>query len=140
MELSWNPNTKCTEKPQSSVSTHPLLRCSLFFKKYLNRQVRTDKLVTTLVLVLQYYPQWYILSHFFKLLKVLSLSRMLVEFTLTCMFNHLEEQLFNFMVFTFLENALNLWIYSWPNSPIKTPGRTFLKSVSPKTNTVEETI
>ena len=23
MELSWNPNTKCTEKAQFSISTHP---------------------------------------------------------------------------------------------------------------------
>ena len=22
MELSWNPNEKCTEKPQSSISAH----------------------------------------------------------------------------------------------------------------------
>ena len=32
--------------------------------------------------------------------------------------------MFQFMVFTFLENAF---------SPLKTPGRTFWKSVSPKT-------
>ena len=23
MELSWNPNIKCVEKPHSSISTHP---------------------------------------------------------------------------------------------------------------------
>ena len=23
MEVFWNPNTKCTESPQSSISTHP---------------------------------------------------------------------------------------------------------------------
>ena len=83
MELSWNPNTKCTEK-----------------------------LVTTLALVLQYYPQWYILSYFFKLLRIFSLFRMLVEFCLTLMFHHAWEKFFNFMVFTFLENALNLWIFT----------------------------
>ena len=30
MELSWNPNTKCTEKPQSSISTHPFSDVSSF--------------------------------------------------------------------------------------------------------------
>ena len=24
MEFSWKPNPKCTEKPQPSISTHPL--------------------------------------------------------------------------------------------------------------------
>ena len=58
-----------------------------------------------------WYLQWYIFPRFFKLVRVLSLSRMLVEFflSLTCMFHHVWEKFFNLVVFTFLENALNLW-------------------------------
>ena len=37
---------------------------------------------------------------------------MLVQFSLTCMFHHVWEKFFNFMVFTFLEYALNLWIFN----------------------------
>ena len=32
--------------------------------------------------------------------------------SLTCMFHHALKKCFNFMVFTFLENALNLWIFT----------------------------
>ena len=35
VEFSWNPNTKCTEVSQSSISTHPFLIFP-FFQKYLN--------------------------------------------------------------------------------------------------------
>ena len=49
-------------------------------------------------------------TYFLKLLRVFPLCRILIEFSLTCMFHHLWGTLFNFMVFTFLENALNRWI------------------------------
>ena len=52
------------------------------FQKYINSQVRTNKMVN-------------ILSYFFKLLRPLSLSRMLVEFSLACIFNHLREKILN---------------------------------------------
>ena len=32
MEFSWNPNTKCTEKPQSSISMHPFSDVPFFSK------------------------------------------------------------------------------------------------------------
>ena len=44
------------------------------------------------------------------------------------------------MVFTFLENALNLCIFTQGRIPLKTPGRMFWKSVSRKTKMVEETM
>ena len=44
---------------------------------------------------------------------------------------------FPFMVFTVLENALNLCIFQFP---LKTPGRIFWKSVSSKTKSVEKTM
>ena len=48
MEFSWNLYIKCTEKPQSSISTHPFLMSPLF-QKYLNLHVRTKKLVNSVV-------------------------------------------------------------------------------------------
>ena len=57
-------------------------------------------------------------------------SPMLMEFSL---FHHMLEIFFQFMVFTFLENTLNLCIfYSCPGSPLKTPGRTILKICFPQ--------
>ena len=45
---------------------------------------------------------------------------MLVEFFLICMFYHVWEKFFNFMVFTFLEDALDLWIFtSVPQSKLQ---------------------
>ena len=37
---------------------------------------------------------------------------MLVEFSLTCIFHHVQEKVFQFMVLTFLENAWNLCIFT----------------------------
>ena len=46
------------------------------------------------------------------------------------MFHQVWETFFNFMVFTFLEDALNLWIFT----------HALVSQVSPKTKRVEETI
>ena len=62
-------------------------------------------------LVLQDWSQGYILSYFLKLLRVLSLSRMLDEFSLTCKFHHVWEN-FLFIVFVFLKKGLNLRIFT----------------------------
>ena len=80
------------------------------FQKYLNTQVRTNKLVNSVV----YHLCPSILAsvihpYFFKLLRVLPPSRMLVQFSLTCIFYHAWEN--QFMVFT-LENELNLRIFN----------------------------
>ena len=37
---------------------------------------------------------------------------MLIEFSLTCIFHHVWEKIFQFMVFTFLENALSLCVFT----------------------------
>ena len=47
-------------------------------------------------------------------------------------------KMFQLMMFIFLENEFNLCIFT--RSPIKTPGRIFLKSVSPKTKEMEKTM
>ena len=82
-----------------------------FFQKYLNPQVRTNKLVNSVV----YHPCPSRLAsgihpYFFKLLRVLSLSRMLVEFS-DLHIPPCAENFVQFMVFT-LENALNLAIFT----------------------------
>ena len=66
--------------------------------------------------VVQDYPQGYILSYIYKLLGVLFVSKMLDEFSLSCIFHHVWEECFQFMVFTFLENAMNLC--SFTHAPV----------------------
>ena len=81
------------------------------FQKYLNPQVRNSKLVNSVVyhscpsrLASGKHP------YFFNLLRVLSLSRMLVEFS-DLYIPQSVAKVFQFMVFT-LENAFNLNIFT----------------------------
>ena len=81
------------------------------FQKYLNPQVRNIKLVNSVVyhscpsrLTSWKHP------YFFNLLRVLSLSRMLVDFS-DLYIPPCVAKRFQFMVFT-LENALNLCIFT----------------------------
>ena len=76
MEFPWNPNTNCAEKPQSSIPTRSFSNY-FFFQKYLNLQVRTNKICIHNKLV--YSTKW--------------------------------GKFFQFIVFIFVENALNLWIF-----------------------------
>ena len=71
----------------------------------------------------------YILSYFFKLLRVLSLSRMLNEFSLTCTFHHVWENFFSLWCWKCIET---LHFYSCTSPPLKTPGRIFLKMCFPQ--------
>ena len=111
---------------------HILFLMFPLFWKYLNPQVRNTKLVNSVVYHL--FPSILaseIHSFFFKLLRVLSLSRMLVQFSLTCIFYHVWEK------FSIYGVHIRKWIesmhfYSCPSSPLKTPGTIFWKSVSPK--------
>ena len=110
MEFSW----KLIQSVQRKLSL--LFQRTLFlmfplFQKYLNSQVRNNKLVNNVVyhscpsrLASGKHP------YFFKLLRVLSLSRMLAEFS-DLYSRPSVEKLFQFMVFT-LENTLNLGIFT----------------------------
>ena len=80
------------------------------FQNHINLQVRTKKLVNSVVyhscplrlaLGIHYY--------FFKLLRVLSLSRMIVEFSLTYICYHVGK-IFSIYGVT-LENTSNLWMF-----------------------------
>ena len=62
----------------------------------------------------------------------LTTSKILVEFYLTCIFHHVWKNNFHFVVFTFLENTLNLCIFT--HAQIPTPN-----SVSLKTKGVDKT-
>ena len=116
-EIFLKPQYKCAEVPQSSISTHPfsvvlsLLRISQ--PSGCENQQRVN-----FTLSLQYYPQGCILSYFYKLLRALSLSRMLVEFSLNLNMPPCVGKIFRFMVSTFLENAF-IYIHG-SRSPLKT--------------------
>ena len=104
----------------------PLFQCTLFlmfplFQKYFKPQVRTNKMVNSVF----YHPCPSILASriqpfiFFKFLRALSLSRMFVEFStmlhiLPCA---ICVKNFKSMVFAFLENALNLGIFTHAHVP-----------------------
>ena len=95
--FAWN----FLETPIQNVQRcfRPLFQHTLFlvfpiFQKYLNPQVRNNKMAFP-ILALQNQPQRYILSYFFKLLRALSFYRILVEFSLTCIFHHVWEKVFD---------------------------------------------
>ena len=110
------------------------------FQKYFNPQFRTNKLVNSVV----YHLCPSILAsgihlYFFKLLWILSLSRMLVKFSLTCIFHHVWEKFFNLwcshqkMNCIFTHNLV-------PHSKLQV---TFFENLFPpraKNNGVEETM
>ena len=56
---------------------------------------------------------------------------MLVEFSLTCMFHHMWEKIFSFMVFIFLENALNQWIFTHAPGPQSKRHVEFFENIFP---------
>ena len=124
----------CTEKAQFSNSMHPFSDIPSF-SKILNPQVRTWKLVNSVF----YHPcplilasQGYNFLFLFKLLRVLPL-RMLVEFSLTYIFQHVWETVFHLWCSHSQKIIESMLFYSCPSLPLETPGRIFWKSVSPET-------
>ena len=87
------PQYTRAQVPQFSISMYPF-SVAHYFRRYLNFfQIRINKMVNSITtLALQDQSQGYILSYFFKVLRVLPLSRMLVQFSLkTCIFHHVWE-------------------------------------------------
>ena len=86
---------RCTEKPQSSISKHPFSEVPSFSKisqpSGQNQQIGKQCCLRPLF----FKPHGYIFSYCFKLLRVLSLSRMLAEFSLTCTFHQLWGKIFS---------------------------------------------
>ena len=69
---------------------------------------------------------------------VFYLSRMLVQLSLTYMFQHVGENFFNLCCSHSLKMHGIYHFYSFLSLPLKTPGRIFWKYVSPKTEGVEK--
>ena len=103
-----------------------------FFQKYLKLQIRTNKMVNSVV-----YPSCSsrlasgIHPYFFKLLRVLFISRMLVEFSLTMYVPPCVWKFFPFFGVHIRKCIESMHFYSCLSSPLKTPGTVFWKSVSP---------
>ena len=119
------------EKPQSFISTHPFSDVPSF-SKYFNPQVRTNKLVNSVV----YHPCPSRLAsgihpYFFKLLRVLSLSRMLVEL-LWLVYSTMCGKNFPVYGVHIRKCVESMHFYSYPESTLTSPGTIFWKSVSPK--------
>ena len=110
MEFLLNPNTKRAEKPQSSISSHPI--SDVPYQNYVNSQVRANRQVHS---AFYHHCPSRLVSGIHTSISLNSLwfylSRMLVDFSLTCIFQGVGI-IFQFMVFTFLKNALNLFIFT----------------------------
>ena len=85
MEFSLHPSTKCAEMPQSSISMHPFSEVSTG----LNQQNGKQCCLPTFFLMISPKDTNF---HISLNLRVLSLSRMLVEVSLTCIFHHVCEK------------------------------------------------
>ena len=112
------------------------------FQIYLNHQFKTNKLINIVV----YHPfpsRLASMIHpfiFFKLLRVLSLSRMLDEFSLTYIFYHVWENISIYGVPIPRKCIECMHFYLCPSLALKMPGGILWTSVSPKTKGVEETM
>ena len=140
MEFSWNPNTKCTERSLNLLFQRTLFLMLSIFQKYFNTYVRNNKLVNSFV----YHPCPSRLAsmitsfHISLNSRVLSLSRMLVEFPLICIFHISHFSIHGAQITRkFIESV---HIYWCPISPLKSSFRISWKSVSHNTKGVEETM
>ena len=116
MEFSWNPNTNCTEKPQSSSSTHPFSDVPLF-------QKHRDTSFHISLNSLGFYLSECLLNFLWLVYSTMCGKKFSIYGV------HIPRKCIESMHF-----------YSCPSPPLKTPGRIFWKSVSPKTKGVEETM
>ena len=97
----------------------------LFFKNISTSQVRTNKLVNKVV----YHPcpsrlASGIYSYFFKLLRVLSLSRMLTELSLNYIFTMYGKS-FSIYGVQIRKCIESMYFFSCTSSSLKTPGTNF---------------
>ena len=129
---SVNRNTKCTGKPQSSISMHPFSNVSS--QNYLNRQIRINKLVNNVFLPPFSFKMSLKDTSFHISLNSLGfcLSIMLAELSLTCIFQHVWENFSIYGVHIPRKCVESIHFYSCPSLPLKTPGRIFCKSFSPE--------
>ena len=134
MEFSWNPNPMCTEKRYFSISKHPFPDVPSFSKiskpTGKNQKIGKQCFLPPLSFKLASGIHPFINSLGFYL------SRMLVEFSLICIFQHVWEKFFNLWCSHSWKIIESMLFYSCPSPPLKTLGRIFWKSVSHKTEGV----
>ena len=132
MEFPRNPNTKCTEK-KSSISMHTFSNVTSF-SKISKPQIRTNKLVNSVF----YHPCPSRLAsgmHPFHISLNSSgfyLSRMLVEFSLTYIFQNAWEKVFNLQCSHFQKIIKSMLFYSCPSLPTQKSWQNFLKICFPQ--------
>ena len=128
MEFSWNPNTKYTEKPQSSISAHSFSDVPSFSKiskpSGQNQQIGQQSFLSPLSFKISL-RDIYILSCFFINALGFYLSRMFVKFSLTCIFQLVLKKFLNLWCSHFWKIVESTLFYSCPSPPLKTPGRIF---------------
>ena len=132
-------SVKCKWKiiPSVQRSLNLLFQSTLFqmlplFQKYLKLQIRTNKMVNSVVF--HSCPSRLasgINPYFFKLLRVLFISRMFVKFSLTMYVPPCVWKFFPFFGVHIRKCIESMHFYSCLSSPLKTPGTVFWKSVSP---------
>ena len=118
MKFSWNPNIS-VHRCLNPISIPPFSFAPPF-QGYVKPQVRINKMMSITTFVLHDQPQGYMFSYFYKLLRALSLSRILNKFLSNLYIQPWLGKNFKFMVLIFLENALNLGIFT--HAPIKVEG------------------
>ena len=142
MEFSWNPNTKCTEKPQSSISTHPFSDVPYFSKisqpPGKNQQIGKQCCLPPLPFKISLMDTSFHIS--LNFLGFYLSPGCLLNF-LWLVYSTMCEIIFSIYGVHIPRKCIeSMHFYSYLSPPLKTPGRIFWKSVSPKTKGVEETI
>ena len=140
MEFSWNLNTMCAEKPQSSISTLQLFNSFSKISQPLgwNQQIGKQCCLPPLSFKISLRDTSFHIS----------LSSFAFYLSPECLLNFLW-----LVCFTMCGKKLSIYgiqiprkciesihFYSCPNPPLKTPGRILWKSVFPMTKGVEETM
>ena len=126
MEFSSNPNPKCTEKPQASTSMHPFSDVPSFSKmskptgqiQKIGKQCFLPPLSFKISLRdISFYISLNSLGFY--------LSRMVVKFSLTCIFQLVWEKFFNLWCSHSQKIIESMLFCSYPSPPLKTPGIIF---------------
>ena len=112
---------------------HTFFWCFFFFKN-LNPQVRTKKLINCCLLPFSLKISLRNISFQISLifLGFYPSPEYLLNFLWLVYSTMCGEFFFQFLVFTFRENALNLCILLYPSPPLKTPGRIFENLFPPR--------
>ena len=119
MTFSWNPNTSVKRCSILYIPMHPFSVAPIFVEDILTFWLESTKWLTVLIttLILQDQPQGYILSYFYKLLGLYFSPECLLNFLSIFYITPCVGKPFKFMVFKFLDNALNIGIFTHVSLP-----------------------